>query len=160
MRRLTLAVLSLAFLAACQPATTELTEEQKAEIVAEVNALKADFWDAWREFDRDRGMSYYRNSPDFIWADDGELTKGWTTFNEAIQSWSVESQAITFNESIATVIAPGAVQLVEQGTYSATDTTGAIHPEVTFAASTLWVLRDGEWKVDFIHVSRLRPETP
>jgi hypothetical protein len=160
MRRLSLAVLSLGFLAACQPAPVELTEEQKAEIVAEVNAIRADFWDAWREWDVDRGMSYYHNSPDFVWADDGELMIGWTRVNEAIQSWSVESQAITFNESIATVIAPGAVQLVEQGTYSVTDTTGTVRPEVTFAASTLWVLRDGEWKVDFVHVSRLRPETP
>ena len=63
MRRLALTVLSLAFLAACQPATTELTEEQKAEIAAEVNAINAGFWDAWRATDFDQGMSYYYNSP-------------------------------------------------------------------------------------------------
>jgi hypothetical protein len=160
MRRLALAALSLAFLSACQPATTELTEEQKADNAAEVNALRADFWHAWREWDVDRGMSYYRNSPDFIVANDGELIKGWNTFDEAIQSWNVESQTIAFNESRTTVLAPDAVHLVEQGTYSVTDTTGVTRPEVTFAASTLWVLRDGEWKVDFAHISRLRSEAP
>jgi len=39
MPRLTFAVLSLAFLAACQPATTEFTEDQKAEIEQEVRSL-------------------------------------------------------------------------------------------------------------------------
>jgi hypothetical protein len=39
MRGLALASLSLTAMVACQPATPELTEEQKAEIAAEVNAL-------------------------------------------------------------------------------------------------------------------------
>jgi hypothetical protein len=144
--------------AACQPATMELTDAEKATIVDEVNPIKADFWDAWRAWDVDRGMSYYRNSPDFVWADDGELVQGWTTFNEAVQSWNVESQAVTLSESIATVLAPNVVQFVEHGTYSITDTTGVTWPERTFAVSTLWVLRNGEWKVDFIHISRVRSE--
>jgi len=41
MRRLVFAVLSLLFLAACQPATTELTEEQKADAVEHAKAVLA-----------------------------------------------------------------------------------------------------------------------
>jgi len=47
MRRLTLSVLSLAMLAACQPATTELTEEQKAEIETTVKQIATENWRAW-----------------------------------------------------------------------------------------------------------------
>ena len=57
MRRLAVAALSLAFLAACQPATIELTEEQRAEIAAEVEALHAASWDAWRAADLDQATS-------------------------------------------------------------------------------------------------------
>ena len=157
MRRMILPLMLV--IVGCQPSTTELTDAVKTAIADEVTAIKADFWDAWREWDVDKGMSYYRNSPDFVWADDGTLVKGWTTFNEDVQSWSVQSQAVTLSESIATVLAPNVVHFVEHGTYSITDTTGVTWPERTFAVSTLWVLRDAEWKVDFIHVSRLRPET-
>jgi ketosteroid isomerase-like protein len=41
MRRLVLAVLSLAFLAACQPATMELTEDQKSFAVEQAKAVLA-----------------------------------------------------------------------------------------------------------------------
>ena len=33
--------------AACQPAITELTEEQKAEIAETVRQVNADYWAAW-----------------------------------------------------------------------------------------------------------------
>jgi hypothetical protein len=157
MRRIVLAAFALTVLAACQPATTELTHQQRGEIAAEVELLHGQLWDAWREVDVDRAMSYYRNSPDFVWADNGELMNGWTPIYEGLQTFNAERQAITFNESKTMVLGPNVVQFVEQGTYSVTDTTGATRPEVEIAASTLWVLRDGEWKVDFIHVSNLRP---
>jgi hypothetical protein len=157
MRRLALVVLSLAFLVACQPATTELTEEQKAEVAAELNAIKADFWDAWREWDVDRGMSYYHNSPDFIWANEGLLI-GWEALNEAARAANLESQAIAINESRVTVLDVDAVHMVEQGTYSETDTDGVTGPEMTFAFSALWLRSNGEWKVHAVHVSRLPAE--
>jgi hypothetical protein len=47
MRRLTLSVLSLAFLAACQPTTAELTEEQKAAITDSVTQLSAEMQSAF-----------------------------------------------------------------------------------------------------------------
>ena len=159
MHRLILAAFALTVLAACQPATTELTEEQKGEIAAEVQLLHDQYWDAWRETDKDRGMSYYRNSPDFVFANGVALVKGWGTLNEAVQSWTVESQVVTIDESIATVLAPDIVHFVENGTYSVTSTSGETGPDIPFAVSTIWVLRDGEWKVDFGHISRLAPQT-
>ena len=60
------AAFALTVLAACQPATTELTDQQKAEIAAEVELRHDQYWDAWRVVDRDRGMSFFRNSPEWI----------------------------------------------------------------------------------------------
>jgi hypothetical protein len=160
MRRFIIAACTLTVLAACQPATTELTEQRKAEIAAEVELLHDQYWDAWREVDKDRGMSYYRNSPEFIWADEGELIKGWSAANDMVQAWTGASQAITFNERITTVLAPNVVQRVEQGTYVVTDTAGSVWPRTAFASTTMWVFADDEWKVDFIHISRQTVENP
>jgi phenylpyruvate tautomerase PptA (4-oxalocrotonate tautomerase family) len=44
MRRILLAALAVSVFVACQPATTELTEEQKAEIAAEIRQVVAEFW--------------------------------------------------------------------------------------------------------------------
>ncbi len=156
--RLALAALSVTFLVACQPGATELTEEQKAEVAAQVDAVRADFWDAWRDWDVDRVISYYLNSPDFVWADEGQLFTGWAALNEAVQAGNLESQTITFNESRTTVLAADAVHVVEQGTYSVTDTDGVTGPKIAFAFSALWMHRNGEWKVHFSHLSRLAAE--
>ena len=160
MRRFVFALFAVTVFVACQPASIELTDNQKGEIAAEVELLHGQMWAAWNETDLDRAMSYYRNSPDIVWADDGELMKGWTTINDMVQSLTIESQAVTFNESKTTVLALDVVHVVDQGTYVVTSTDGATGPETTFATSILWVLRNGEWKLDFIHVSRLTPETP
>jgi len=158
MHRLALAALSPVFLAACEPVTTELTDAQNAEIAAQVNAVKADVWDAWRDWDVARVVSYYFNSPDFAWADDGQLFVGWAAFNEAVKGGNLESQTITFNESRTTVLAADAVHSVEQGTYSVTDSDGVTGPAWKFAFSALWIHRDGEWKVHFSHISRIAAE--
>ena len=82
MRRIVLAAFALTVFAACQPATNELTDNQKGEIAAEVELLHGQFWDAWRETDVARGMSYYRNSPDFTFTREGEPLNGFAALNE------------------------------------------------------------------------------
>ena len=67
MRRLALAALSLAFLVtACQPARTELTEEQKAAIEEEVRQTVDDMGDAYSALDFDRFRSFLAD--DLRWA--------------------------------------------------------------------------------------------
>ena len=56
MRRIVLAASALTVLAACQPADTALTEEQKAEIAAEVNAAFENWAAAVRALDLDGYM--------------------------------------------------------------------------------------------------------
>jgi len=149
MRRFVLAVFALTALAACQPAGTELTEDQKAKIKAEVNAIHKKFWDTWRETDFDRGMSYYLNSPEFTFAFQGQMISGYSAFRDFLESafTNVASQAVGFNESQTTVLAPDVVCVTAQGAYSVTGTDGVTGPESNFVFTTLWVQRNGEWKV-------------
>ena len=156
MRRLALAAVSLAFLAnACQPATMELTEEEKAEIADEVNALHAEFWDAWRATDFDRGMSYFYDSPDLAFAENGVLNYGYADMDAKYRPMftSVASQEITMTDSRTTVLAPDVVCIMEAGTYTVTDTAGVTGPEQSFAYTWIWIRRDGEWKVHIGHQS-------
>ena len=160
MRRLALAVFSLVFLAACQPNTTELTEEQRAELTAEVSAINSEFWDVWREADVARGMSYYKDSPDFVLAISGQLIRGFSEFNDmaAAVFANVESQTITIDDSQTTVLGPNAAVVVEHVTYTQTDTEGVTGPEYTAAITSIWVRHEGEWKVGHFHNSSPVPQ--
>lgn len=153
MCRLTLPVLSLAILAACQPATTELTEEQKAEIAAEVNAIHAEFWDAWRAADYDRGVSYL-DSANLVFAYEGTVF-GFATFDEMWRPAfaNIASQTISIGDSRTTVLAPDVVCIMDAATYTTTDTLGVTSPQESFAFTGVWVRRDGEWKLLLVHES-------
>ena len=160
MLRLVLAFLSLTFLAACQPVTTELTDEQKAAIADEVRVISAEMLDAWRDADLGRGMSYYRDSPNFTFALEGQLTNGFAAFGDLVDSVfaNVASQTITLSEVQFTVLAPDVVYERAQGTFSPTDTTGVTGPESQYALTALWSRRNGEWKILFGHESFPPPE--
>jgi ketosteroid isomerase-like protein len=151
----------LLMVSACQaPPPAEMTDAERAQIEAEVNAIHAEFWDAWRETDVNGGMAYYYNSPALAFGMDGQLVSGWTTLNELAQSLNIASQAISFAESQATVLAPDVVYVREQGIASETLTTGVITPESAFAFTCVWVRQNGEWKVHFAHLSKPPPESP
>jgi SnoaL-like domain/Prokaryotic membrane lipoprotein lipid attachment site len=162
MRRTLFAALALTVLAACQPATTELTDGQKAEIAAEVNALHADFWDAWRAADVDRGLSYYPNIPEITYATDGDLFVGPSEVEDQARSWGADlaSQTITITESHTTVLSSSIVCINERATYSQTNNAGVTAPERVFAGTYIWVLRNGEWKVEISHESGPISENP
>ena len=66
-RSLFFAIPTAMMLTACQPVAVELTEEQKAEIVAEVDSLTNEWWAAWETFDVERGLSFIYDGPQTIW---------------------------------------------------------------------------------------------
>ncbi|MFQ6044962.1 MAG: nuclear transport factor 2 family protein [Gemmatimonadales bacterium] len=151
MRRM---VFPLMLMAACQPATTELTDERRAEIAAEVNALNSEYWDAWRAADWDRGMSYYADSPDFVWAAGGAVYLGLGTLQETRPRFNhVASQTFTFRESRTVVMAPDAASVTALGTWAQTDTAGVTGPARDFAWTSVWIRSDGEWKIHLVHMS-------
>lgn len=143
---------------ACQPRTMELTEQRKAAITAEVNAVNTEFWDVWRAADWDRGMSFYFDSPDFVWAAGGAVFFGKTTLEGYKSGFAnVASQTFAFRDSRTIVMAPDAVSVTGTGTWAQTDTAGVTGPRREFAWTGIWILRDGEWKLHLAHLSYLVP---
>ncbi len=150
MRRTILPALAFCIAAvACQPATTELTEEQKAAIADTVNALLDDYWDAWRDVDFDRGMSFFLDAPETAFASADQVDYGLATLDSKYRPFmaTFESQEITLADSRTTVLASNAVYTMQRGTYVQTDTAGVVGDTLPFAYSMVWVRRNGEWKV-------------
>lgn len=139
---------------ACRPGTMDLTEDRKAEIAADVSSRNAEFWDVWRAADWDRGMSYYFDSPDFVWAAGGAVYFGLNALKEARPAFAtVARQTFTFRNSRTIVMAPDAVSVTALGTWAQTDTAGVTGPAREFAWTAVWLLRDGEWKMHLVHMS-------
>ncbi len=160
MRQIRLTAAAACLLAACQPATTELTDEQRAAIADTVNAANAEAWDAWREVDLDRALSYIHDSPDVGFAMEGQVYSGYA---EVDSFWrggfaSADRIDITISDLRTMVLTADVVCLVQRGVFSVTDSAGT-SPETAFALTTTWVRRDGEWKVLLGHESWLPPES-
>lgn len=158
MRRFVFAAFALTVLAACQPATTELTEEQKAEIAAEVNALQAEWDAAWVVADYDRAMSYWTQSSETGWATRGWAFLGAEDFVEADDGarafWRTIARAeVTRSEARTFVLAPNVVYVMERMASIITDTAGVVAPEQSIANTYVWIFQDGEWKIHFAHGS-------
>lgn len=145
-------VLALALVSAtvsCQPATTGLTEQQKAEIAAEVDSVASDWWAAWAAVEYDRGMSFIDAGPEAAWTGyegtiytAAEMDRAYRPFFAQLQS-----QDITFTDKRTVVLAPDVACTIRGYTALVTDTTGNTWPEVKNVETVVWVKRNGEWKV-------------
>jgi uncharacterized protein (TIGR02246 family) len=159
--RLFATVAAVAVLAACQPTSPELTEEQKAALADSVSAMHTEMWQPWLAADLDRGMPYFLNSPDIGWAWNGEIRYGY----DNIDAWfrplmdGVASQEFTVADRRVVVLARDIVCVMEHGTVAVTDTAGVTLPASPFAMTTIWVRRDGEWKIHLGHESTQTPES-
>ena len=161
MRRIIFPLLLLLVAVACQPATMEMTDAEKAAIADEVNAINAEFWDVWRDGDFDRGMTYYYNSPDLAFAMEGAVDYGYDQVDAKYRPnfANVASQILRVTHSQTTVLAPDAVCIMETARFSQTDRDGVTTPETDLALTSIWMLRDGEWKIHLAHESLPTPET-
>lgn len=150
MRRFVISAFTLTVLAACQPATTELTEEQKAVIAAEVDSLTNEWWDAWRVLDVDRGASFMYDGPGMTWASDGYRTL--YSVAEAKEVWEpslagLQRQEMELTNARTVVLAPDIVWTLREFDYAVVDTAGNTVAEGQFKETAVWVKRDGEWEV-------------
>ena len=147
MRRLAFAAVSLAFLAtACQPATTELTEEQKAAIADTVMRLSAESAAAWDSQDSSRFYSYFADWSAFPMAGcpsldayRSDIASFWPRFS----SWTSDQREIR-----TLVLGPDAVALEGRQVAAVTDTAGTSGEWITIY-SELWVRGDTGWKILF-----------
>ncbi|MFC1639976.1 lipoprotein [Gemmatimonadota bacterium] len=163
MRRFVLAALALTVLAACQPATVELTEEQKAEIAAEVSALQAEWDTVYVAHLYDRARSIWTNSPETGWAASGNARWGADmagTGDRFRAFWNtIDSAEFTRNETRTFVLAPNVAYVMQRLAVILTDTAGVVYPEGTGAYTYVWTKQDGEWRIQFGHSSQLVSQT-
>ena len=158
MRQVTFLLMFVA--AACQPATMEMTEEQKAAIADTVNAVHAQARDAWRVPDLDLAMTYFHDSPDIRLALEGQVMHGPTTVLATVGPLfeGVASQDMTITATETVVLAPDVVCIIDQGTFAMLDSAGAVVLESPYAYTVIYVRRGGEWKALIGHESLPTPE--
>jgi hypothetical protein len=70
---------------------------------------------------------------------------------------NVAKQTFTFRDTRVVVLAPDAAGVVATGTWAQTDTTGVTGPAREFAWTSVWVLREGSWKIQLVHMSYPAP---
>jgi len=149
MPRLVRAVLPLAFLAACQPATTELTEQRKAEIADQISQVLNDYAGFVRQRDQDGVMGLYEQSTDLAFAAYGEITLSWDAMADVVrQSWQrfVSVESMEWGDLHIQVLAPNVAAVTTTFDYAATDTAGAAFT-LSGTFSMVWLQSEGEWKI-------------
>jgi uncharacterized protein (TIGR02246 family) len=147
MRSLALAALSLALLVtACQPATTQLTEEQKAAIEEEVRQTADDLNDAWIARDFDRFRSFFAD--DLRWAMSPmpfatmeEIEPGVRAYVSGISEITLEDE-----DSFIRVLGPDAAVVGSTSHETVVDVNG-VSSSVRTAGTFVWARVDGVWKV-------------
>ncbi len=151
MRRLVLAVPSLAVLAACQPATTELTEEQKTEIEQEVRGLDDDLIAFASNAEAEGFLSLFEQSEDLTFAMYGAVHSSWSTWDgivrpgfSRIREAGVES--CEWSERHYQVLAPTVT--VFTAVVRCFGPTAAGSPTlVDHTWSAVWAYAEGRWRI-------------
>ncbi len=143
MRRLALAVLSLAFLAiACQPAATELTDEQRAAVADTVRQLSAEMHSAFDSKDA-AYFDYFSDWTTSSTAGNRSLEASHSFVQESI--WANNTQTSESGQTRTRVLGPDAVVVERAQVNIVTDSTGETR-EYDVLLSELWVREDTGWK--------------
>jgi len=157
MHRLALAAVSLAFLAtACQPATTELSEEQKAAIADSVTQLSAEMQSAFDNEDA-AYFDYFSDWTTSSAAGNRSLEASRSFVRESV--WANNTQTSESGQTRTRVLGPDAVVVERAQVNSVTDNTGEIR-EYDVLLSELWVREDIGWKALLYQFTELGVREP
>jgi ketosteroid isomerase-like protein len=161
MRRLALAVLSSVVLAACQPVSTELTEERRSAIEEDIARAFDDYAIAVRQLDQEAVLGFFQQSDDLAFAEFGEVVLSWSTLAERVrESWPMYASVESFGwgDLHIQALAPHIAVANTTFDFAAADTAGApISVKGTF--TTVWVDTDGAWKIVSLAETFPAPET-
>jgi len=148
MRRLVLTAFALTVLAACQPATTELRDEQKAAIVDEITRLCDESLISIRQLDQEGWLAYFHDSEDVTYAEAGEVFRGRSTLAEHLRTvWApFAGFEGDWGELNIQVLTPTVAVVTSRFDFTGIDTAGN---ETQFYGTWtgVWVEQDGEWKM-------------
>ena len=158
MRRVILAAFALTVLAACQPAPTELTEEQKAAIADTIRQLDEVVNRAYDARDLEAFLSHFVDGPAYVNVNQGVLQDR-AGVRERLESDFTEypSNTTEVTDRRIFVLGPNAVVCTVLTTYTQTNTDGE-SSEGTSAYTSMWTRSNGEWQVVHEHASQLPAE--
>ena len=157
-RKIWLVILLVLTIAACQPTTTELTEQQKGELVAEVDAAWGEWWNSWQALDFEQGMSFISPAPEASWAGDEKILYGIAAMREDWSIWAagLREQDVTITDSRTIVLSPDIAYTIRQYAGFQTRTDGTLTPEITGIETLVWIKKEGKWKILSGHESTLK----
>lgn len=161
MRHSMVSVFTLTLLAGCQTATNELTDEQKAALTDSVTAVHEKMTQLWLAADFDSVMPYFLNAPEVGWAWAGGIRYGYDELSALFRPIldGIVSAEFTVADRRVDVLARDVACVREYGVYSTTYTTGETQPRDPFVMTTIWVRRNGEWKMLHFHESSTVPRS-
>jgi ketosteroid isomerase-like protein len=155
MRRIALAAFALIVLAACQPATTEFTDAERAAIRDTVTQLADAVFATFRALDVDGFMAPYGS--EVIWSENGVLG---ANRDSLVGAWSgvfAGIQEVTsgdWGEVHVDVLGPDAAVFTAAFDWTGVDTSEA-EVEVAGVWTTIWARTDEGWKIIHGHESLL-----
>jgi hypothetical protein len=130
---------------ACQPATMEMTDGQRAEVEAAVTQAAAEYNAQWRgQEDLDGYIAYASDWAGTPWGCCQTLDDLRTMATSSWERWDIES--VEDDEMKVMVFSPDAAAVTSTGTSVRVDTAG-VRQDQTFHIATLWVREAGQWKL-------------
>ena len=162
MRRFVFAAFALTVFAGCQAATTELTEERKAEIVAEIRQVYSGWLTTLDPINFDATLSYMHPAPeDYFVGEPAQwvnLLSVYPNTDRVREAWEPimaqrRSQTQTVSEEYFAVLSENIALHILEGTYAITDTLGNTTDPDQNSLTSVWVRHEGEWKMLHMHQS-------
>ena len=150
--RVLLLVLPVAMmLTACQPATTELTDEQKAAIEVEFKAFTEDVVSSVLDVDAEGFLNFFDNSADFTLVMGGSVFRSWQSWAEMVRgnfSQLVTVESCDVSDEGVQVLAEDVVVYTADWVCSCTVTEdGPTMDLIDHTVTGVAVKRDGEWTI-------------
>jgi hypothetical protein len=152
-QRITAAILVLTALAACQPTTPDLPQDQNAAIAAEVNAI-FDRWPSFaRAMDTEGHLEHFVNSEQLTISHPAGVLRSWSEYADYVRG-KMETTAsvdtLEFSEKRTWVIRSDVVVITAIGKQAMTDTAGdQVFGPTAFNGiwNTTWVKRNSRWQM-------------
>jgi len=157
MRRMILPLLLLVAVA-CQPATMELTEEQRATVTDELTQAYTDVTDVISRFDGEAWLGYFESSGDMYFTEFGEIWS-WSMLADTVRAhWpGMQMTSFAWGDLNIQVLAPDVGIVTTTFDESFTDAEGTpMDMNGTFTA--VWVRTDTGWKIVNASVTLPQPE--
>jgi hypothetical protein len=154
------ALIALLYVATRPTPLPEMTDAEIAQITVEIDALTDEWWEAWKTFDWERGLSFIEDAPETTWTGAVQTLYSVAEMREVWPSAMAEfgRQDLEFTNARTVVLARDIVWTLREGNYVLFDTAGVEVQAGQFNETAVWVKRNGEWKLLLGHDDDTTPQ--